>query len=166
MVERDAVGDLEVIRRIQRDALVAARQRDRPQHLQVPAGRLQRLDARFLNQVDERRRAAVHDRHFGRVQFDDRVVDAKADERGEQVLDRVDPDGISHQAGGVVDAADVADRGRHFQAAEIGPAETDTGISGSWLEGERDLVARMKTDSCAGNRSSKRPLCVHQAPWP
>ena len=95
MVERDAVGDLEVIRRIDRDALVAARQRDRPQHLQVPARRVQPLDAGFLNQVDERRRAAVHDRHFRRVQLDDDVVDAEADERREQVLDRVDVDRVA-----------------------------------------------------------------------
>ena len=64
MIEADAVGDLEVIRRIERDALVAARQRDRPQDLEVLARRAQRLHAGFLNQVDERRRAAVHDRHF------------------------------------------------------------------------------------------------------
>ena len=34
MIERDAVGDLEVVRRIQRDALVAAGQRNRTQHLE------------------------------------------------------------------------------------------------------------------------------------
>ena len=91
------------------------------------------------------------------------VVDAEADERGQQVLDRVDADGVARQAGGVVDAADVADRGRHLEAAEVGAAEADAGIGGSRLEGERDLVARMEADSCAGNRSAKRPLCVHQA---
>ena len=37
MVVADAVGDLEVIRRIERDALVAARERDRPDDLQVLA---------------------------------------------------------------------------------------------------------------------------------
>ena len=90
MVEADAVGDLEVIRRVERDALVAARERDRPDDLQVLARRLQPLHAGFLNQVDERRRAAVHDRHFRRVQLDDDVVDAQADERRQQMLDRLD----------------------------------------------------------------------------
>ena len=37
MVERDAVSDLEVIRRVERDPLVSARQRDRLKHLEVPA---------------------------------------------------------------------------------------------------------------------------------
>ena len=47
MVVADAVGDLEVIRRIERDALVAARDRDRPDDLQVLARRLQPLHARL-----------------------------------------------------------------------------------------------------------------------
>jgi hypothetical protein len=38
MIVADAVGDLEVIRRIQRDALVAARERNRPDDLQVLRG--------------------------------------------------------------------------------------------------------------------------------
>ena len=48
MVEADAVGDLEVIRRVERDALVAVRQRNRPQRFQVTARRLQPLDAGFV----------------------------------------------------------------------------------------------------------------------
>jgi hypothetical protein len=64
----------------------------------------------------------------------------------------------------VIDAADVADRRRHFPTAEIGAPETDTGVSESGFEGEGDFVARMETDSRAGNRSTKRPLWVHQAP--
>jgi hypothetical protein len=40
MIEADAVGDLEVDPDgIERDPLVAVRQRDRPQHLQEPARR-------------------------------------------------------------------------------------------------------------------------------
>ena len=38
MVEADAVSDLEVIRGIERDSLVSVGQRDRPHHLQEPAG--------------------------------------------------------------------------------------------------------------------------------
>ena len=93
------------------------------EHLQVAPRRLERPDPGFLNQVDERRRAAVHDRHFRRVELDDDVVDAETDERGQQVLDGVDLDGVAHQAGRVVDRADVLDlwpapRGRRGPSAE------------------------------------------------
>jgi hypothetical protein len=141
MIERDAVGDFEVIRRVERNPLVPPRDRDRPEHLEVPARRRERLDARLLNQVDERRGAAVHDRHFRRVQLDAGVVDAKADERGKQMFDGVDPDGVSREAGGVIEAADVADGRRNFLAAEIGSAEPDARISGSRPEGKGDFVA-------------------------
>ena len=67
MVEADAVGDLEVIRRIERDPLVALRQGNRAQDLQIAARGRQFLDARLVqDQIDERRGAAVHDRHFRR----------------------------------------------------------------------------------------------------
>ena len=162
MVEADAVGDLEVIRRIERDALVAARNRDRPDDLQVLARRLQPLHARFLNQVDERRRAAVHDRHFRRVQLDDDVVDAHADERRQQVLDRLDRHFV--RAPGRSRSwmpARLCTRRRHLEVAEIGAAETDAEIGRRGLQRERDLVAGVKTDSDAGDVTTKCPLCVH-----
>ena len=43
MVERDAVGHLEMVGGIDRDALVAARQRERPQDFHVAARRGSRL---------------------------------------------------------------------------------------------------------------------------
>src|SRR6185503_2612506 len=49
-----------------------------------------------------------------------------------------------------------------FKAAEIGTSETDAEVGRSGLEGKRDLLARMKTDPGAGDRSTKCPLCVHQ----
>src|SRR5205814_5905876 len=66
MVVADAVGDLEMIGGVNRDALVAARQRDRTHDLQKLAVLLLPLHAGFLKQVDERRGAAIHDRHFRR----------------------------------------------------------------------------------------------------
>ena len=78
MIEADAVGDLEVIGRVQRDPLVALRQRDRAQHLQIATRRRQLLDTRLVqDQVHEWRGAAVHDRHFGMIELDDDVVDAE-----------------------------------------------------------------------------------------
>ena len=43
-------------------------------------------EAHRADQVDERRRAAVHDRHFLGIELDDQVVHAKAPERRQQML--------------------------------------------------------------------------------
>jgi hypothetical protein len=80
---------------------------------------LKRLDSCFLNQIGEGGSAAVHDRHFRRAQFDDRVVDAQADEGRKQVFHRIHPDRVAHQASRVVDAANMADGGGYFPAAQI-----------------------------------------------
>ena len=119
VIEADAVGHLEVIGRIERDALVAARQRDRAHDFQEPLRRREPLEARFVNQVNERRGAAVHDGHFGMVQLDDDVVHAQADERGQQVLDGLDRAVLQRKAGGVLDAAQVRDRGGNLEAAQV-----------------------------------------------
>jgi hypothetical protein len=49
MIEADAVRDLEVIRRIERDPLLAAREGDRTDDLHEAPGRLQALHPGFLD---------------------------------------------------------------------------------------------------------------------
>ncbi len=124
MVEADAVGDLEVIRGIERNALVPLAQRDRPQHLQELFRGRQALHARLVeDQVDERRGAAVHDRHFRCVQLDDDVVDAERGERGEQVLDGLDRDRFTREARGEPDAAEVRDGRGNLEPTQVGALE-------------------------------------------
>ena len=89
------------------------------------------------------------------------VVDAHADERGQQVLDRFNRDLVPGEAGRELDAGQVVHRRRHLVIAEIGPAETDAEISRRRLQRKRDLVAGVKTDSDAGNGATKCALCVH-----
>ncbi len=48
------------------------------------------LDAGGLEQEHERRGAAVHDRHLGGREIDERVVDAEPGHRRQQVLDGAD----------------------------------------------------------------------------
>ena len=50
----------------------------RLEHLDVAARRRQRDDAGLIDRGDERRRAAVHDRHFGTIDLDHGIVDAKS----------------------------------------------------------------------------------------
>ena len=162
MIEADAVGDLEVIRRIQRDALVAVGQRNRPQHLEEAARRRQLPDTRLIeDQVDERRRAAVHDRHFRMVQLDNRVVDAEGSERGEQVLNGFDGHGLARQAGLVLDPAKMRDGRRNLETPKIASLKPDAVVGGRRFERQSDLVAGMKTDSGAGDRSTEGALRVH-----
>jgi hypothetical protein len=162
VVEADAVGDLEVVRRIQRDALVALAERDRPEDLQVLLGGCQFLDARLVqDQVHERRGAAVHDRHFRAVQLDDDVVDAERRQRREQVLDGLDRHRFTGQAGRELDPPEMRDGRRNFQTAQIGTLEPDPVVDGRGLQREGDLVAGMKTDSGAGHGTTKSTLRLH-----
>ena len=161
MIVADAVGDLEVVRRVEGDALVAARNRNRPDDLQILARRFQALHAGFLNQVDERRRAAVHDRHLGRVQLDHDVVDPRADEGGEQVLHRLHRHLVMRQARRQLDSSQVMHRRRHLVIAEVRTTKPDAEIGRGRFQGEVDLVAGMKTDSDTGNLTTNGTLCVH-----
>jgi hypothetical protein len=82
-------------------------------------------NAAFLNEEDERRGAAVHDRHFRRVQLDDRVVDAGADQRREHMFDGLDTGIAQTQLRGVGHGAQVVDRRRNFHAPEVRPPEAN-----------------------------------------
>src|SRR5215469_3847303 len=60
-----------------------------PHRLEDPdmtPGLIERLETHRVDRRDKRGRAAVHDRRFGTIDFDDSVVDAEAGERGQYVL--------------------------------------------------------------------------------
>ena len=103
------------------------------------------LDAGFLQQEQERRAAAVHDRHFALTEFDDDVVDAGGHERGQQVLDRFNRGAVAAEHRGVLHGRHVFDGCRNLDA-QVGPAEPDAGIGRRGLERERHLLAGMKSD--------------------
>ena len=65
---------------------VADRDLHRLQHLNEAAGGRLGDDAGLIDGGDEGRRAAVHDRNFGTVDFDDGVVDAHAAQGSEHML--------------------------------------------------------------------------------
>ena len=89
------------------------------------------------------------------------VVDAHADERRQQVLDRLDRHFVARQPGRELNARQVVHGRRHFVVAEIGPAEPDAEVGRRGLQRKVDLVAGVKTDSDAGNLTAKCALCVH-----
>jgi hypothetical protein len=140
VVEADRVADRETVARVQRDALVAARQFDRTRDAQEPPGHGLGLDARLVNQAHERRGAAVHDRHLGVIQLDHDVVDAEADQRGQQVLDRFDRPLVLRQRRRVLGGYHVARAGLDLGATEVGPLEPDPGPCRRRTERQRDLA--------------------------
>ena len=146
VIEADAVGHAEMIGGIQGDPLAAARKLDGPHDLHESPRLLQRRNAGFVHQVHERRRAAVHDGHLGLIQLDDDVVDAEADERGEQVLDGLYRRIVLRQTGRVVNARHAVDPRRNFQAAQVEPPEDDAVIGRRRLEAQRPLVPGVKTN--------------------
>ena len=103
------------------------------------------LEAGSEDGFDVGQGAAVEDGHFEVVDFDDDVIDAKADERGKQVLRGGDEDALAHEAGGVGDFGDVAAGGRDFKVVEVGTAEDDAGSGGRGDETQYHFSARVQT---------------------
>ena len=72
-------------------------------------------------------RGAIENGNFEIVDFDDDVVDAEADEGGQQMLGGGDQHALAHEAGGVGNARDVATDGGDFEVVEIGATEDNAG---------------------------------------
>ena len=85
----------------------------------------------------------------GVIQLDDDVVDAEADQRRQQVLDRFHRSAARASTVAYWMPPTFADGGGNLEAAEVGAAETDAGVGGGGLERQRDLLAGVKTDAGA-----------------
>jgi hypothetical protein len=96
---------------------------------------------------DVRKGAAVEDRDFEVIDFDDDVVDAEADECGEEVLGGLDEDALAHEGGGVGDARDIAAGGGDLEVVEVRTAEDDAGAGGRGNEAHGDFGAGVEADS-------------------
>src|SRR5208283_3227886 len=90
MIELDLEIDLESVVRIEARPLVALFDVHALENADEALRRLLFLDAGRLQQKDEWSGAAVHDRHLGRADLDERIVYAQAGECRQQVLDRGD----------------------------------------------------------------------------
>ena len=72
---------------------------------------------------DVRQRAAIEDGQLQVVELDDDVIDAVADQRGEQMLGGGNQNSLAHEAGRVTDLSYVAAGCGNFKIVEIGAAE-------------------------------------------
>ena len=69
------------------------------------------------------------------VQLDDDVIDAQADKRTQQVLDRLDRALLQRKARRILNAPQVGDDGWDFEPPEVGPPEANSVICRSRLQG-------------------------------
>ena len=147
----DGVGDGIDVVGIDGDEFVAFAEFDFADYAQIGAGLALLADAGLLNHFYEGAGAAVEDGELEVVELDYGVVDAYADEGGEQVLGGRDQDALFHQAGGVADAGDVAAAGFDGEAIEIGAMEDDARAGGSGQDSEVDGSSAVEADSGAGD---------------
>ena len=77
------------------------------------------------------------------------------------MLDGLDRHLVAREARRELNAREVVHGGRHLVIAEIGTAETNAEVRRRGLQRELYFVARMKTDSDAGDLATNRALCVH-----
>src|SRR6185503_4206879 len=81
------------------------------------------FDPRVAKGLNVRKSAAVKNREFEIVEFDDDVVDAHTDQRTEQMLCGGDEHALAHEACRVADFCDIAADGRNLEVVEISAAE-------------------------------------------
>ena len=77
------------------------------------------------------------------------------------MLDGLDRHRLARQAGLILDAAEVRDRGRNLESAKVAALEPDAVVRRRRLERQRDFVAGMKADSGAGDGATEGALRVH-----
>src|SRR6185312_10713165 len=100
------------------------------------------------------RSGPIQDRHFGAVEGDAGVVDSRAGQGGEDVLDSADPDVRVvrvGQDGAEVGVDHVVVAGRDGAIA-VGAVEDDAGVRIGGRDGQRDAAAGMDSDSGAVDR--------------
>ena len=122
-------------------------------------------DAHRVDQVNERRSAAVHNRNLFAGELDDQVVDAQPPEGGHQVLYSRHLGALLSNAGGQRRVRNVlrlsANRRRTVQ---IGPHERDTAVFPGRAKGHPDFLTRVHSDTnrvhgllyCSLSKHSKR----------
>ena len=108
---------------IDADELVALADLDRMENANGFAAAALGADAGLEKGFNIGQCAAVENGEFEVVELDDDVVDAHADEGGEQVFGGGDEHALAHEAGGVADLGDVAAVGGNLKVVEVGAAK-------------------------------------------
>src|SRR5215472_14105531 len=83
-------------------------------------------DPNLLNHLDEWFGAAVQNRQFKIIEFDDGIVDSCSDKSRKHVFGGGNQNALFHQAGGVADTRDVAADSFDLESVEVRAAKDDT----------------------------------------
>ena len=103
------------------------------------------LNTSAADQLNKRLTAAVKNRDFQVIDFDEGVVDTHAVEHAQEVFGGRDQDALAHQAGGVADLLYVAPACGDREAFEVGTDENDAGRGRGGEDTDADWNARMKS---------------------
>jgi hypothetical protein len=152
VIEVDLELDPEALRmRPQLAVAIALGNPDRFQDADIAPWHRQRNQADLIDRSDERRGAAIHDRHFRPIDLNDGVVDTEARQRGEHVFGgRTERSGGVAKHGGKFGRGDGADVGGDFAVRLIAdPAadEYDSGVSFRREHGQRCGQSRMNANT-------------------
>ena len=142
---------------------VADRNLHRLQHLDEAAACGLLDNAGLIDRGDERRGAAVHDRHFGTIDFDGGVVDAHSPQRSKNVFRGGNQRTVLITEHGGEFGGDHGFRSRlHFAigAIETGADKNITGIDRCRSNGQIDSHVGMNADARHGGFRRKRGLTV------
>ena len=162
MIEDDREGQLVAIIRVEARPLVAVANLDGLGDANKLLGGTLLLYACGLNQKDERRRRAIEDGHFRRIQVDPGVVDAEAGECRHQVLDGANLDPRLFQARTHARIADHEGGGGNIDRfRQIGTPEDDPAVRRSRAESHVDLDAPMQADAGGADHGLECALLEH-----
>ena len=148
LLVRAGAGDLEILVGKQRHRRLAHLQFNRlGRRVKLALLRL-RHDAGLLDDFAKLARTAVGDGRLVRIQFDHRVVNAVARERGEDVFDGVDLDVALGERRGAGGLADVFHARLDFRlAVEVHAAEAHAAVGGRGQNRHVDPVAAVQADA-------------------
>src|SRR4051794_34494182 len=113
------IFDAETVRWMDRKGFAIFRESKRFRNLQVIARRIERYYTGSLNGFDVREAAAIENRNFEIVQFDESVINAHPVQRRKKMLDSGDPDAAIHQGRCIGNALDRTDIRAQFEIVEI-----------------------------------------------
>ncbi len=148
VLEFDRERELVAVVRLEPRPFVAILDFNAPRDAQEALRRTLLHDAGLLHQKHERRGAAVHDGHLGRVQVDVGVVHAEAAQRGHQVLDGVDLDSFAHQARGGLGFADqVCSRRNVDRRCQVHAPENDAAVGRRLSQRHAHFLAGVQPDA-------------------
>jgi len=131
--------------------------------LEIAASTIKLLQPNLFDSLNKHGTAAVHDRHFRAVDFNDDIVDTHTEERGHEVFDGRNPvfGRIAENRAERCRRNLVPESGNFCGAVLVGAHENDTDTGIGRNKCNRRRFARMNADSRQGYLLGKRRLSVN-----